>query len=73
LDLAVITTEGFRRGICQQMLLELNKENRFGVGNSKHWPDRKYRHVTAKIVLRPTEKKNVYIAEVSCWLDLVAD
>lgn len=73
LDLAVITAEGFRRGICRQMPLKLNKENRFSVGDSKHWPDGKYRHVTAKIVIRPTEKDNVYLAEISCWLDLVAD
>ncbi len=71
LDLAVITTEGFRHGICQQMPLELNKESIFGVGDSEYWPDNKYRHVTAKIVLRPTEKKNVYLAEASCWLDRV--
>ena len=73
LDLVVITTEGFRHGICKQMPWRLNKENRFSVGDSTHWPDKKYRHVTAKIVLRSTEKENVYLAEVSCWLDRVED
>lgn len=73
LDLVVITTEGFRHGICKQMPWRLNKENRFSVGDSTHWPDKKYRHVTAKIVLRSTEKENVYFAEVSCWLDRVED
>jgi len=73
LDLAVITTEGFRRGICQQVPWQLNRENTFSMGDSTHWPDKKYRHVTAKIVLRPTEKENVYLAEVSSWLDRVED
>jgi hypothetical protein len=73
LDLAVITTDGIRGQICRQMPLELNKPSQFSFGGSKHWPDKKFRHVMAKIVLRPTEKENVYLAEVSCWLDRVED
>jgi len=68
-DAAVITTEGFRRGILQQIPWELNKESQFSMGTSEHWPDKKFRYIEAKIVIRPTEKENVYLVEVSCWLD----
>lgn len=72
-DAAVITTEGFRRGIARQIPWQSNKEVKFGVGDSKHWPDKKFRHVTAKIMLRPTEKKDTYLVEVRCWFDVVGD
>jgi hypothetical protein len=68
-DAAVITTEGFRRGIARQIPWQSNKEDKFSVGDSKHWPDKKFRHVTAKIMLRPTEKKGTYLVEVRCWFD----
>jgi|GEM_PF-1858708 len=69
LDAAVITSEGFRRGILQQVPCELNKESQFSTGTSEHWPDKKFRHIEVKFVIRPTEKENVYLVEVSCWLD----
>ncbi len=69
LDLAVITSEGFRRGICKQMPLKLNKESQFSLGDSKHWPDKKFRFITAKIKLKLTEEENIYLLEVSCWFE----
>ena len=68
-DAAVITAEGFRRGIARQIPWQSNKEVKFGVGDSEYWPDKKFRHVTAKIMLRPTEKKGTYLVEVRCWFD----
>jgi hypothetical protein len=69
-DAAVITAEGFRRGIARQIPWQLNKEVEFGMGDSKHWPDKKFRHVNAKIMLRPTEKKGTYLVKVRCWFDV---
>lgn len=73
LDAAVITAEGFRRGIVRQMPWQLNKEIKFGVGDSEYWPDKKFRHVNAKIMLRPTKKKSTYLVEVRCRFDVVGD
>jgi len=73
LDATVITAEGFRRGIARQMPWQSNKEIKFGVGDSESWPDKKFRHVTAKIMLRPTKKKSTYLVELRCRFDVVGD
>ncbi len=38
-----------------------------GVGDD-NWPDGKYRNIAFTPVLRPTNKENTYIIEMSCWL-----
>jgi len=66
-DVAVITTEGFRRMTHRQMPWQLDKKNKFSMG-SKDWPDKKYRHFTAQFILRATDKKDTYLVEASCLL-----
>lgn len=73
IDAAVITDDDIRAQICRQMPLELNRVSQFSLGGSENWPDKKYRHVTAKIMLRPTQEKDVYLIEASCWLDRKSD
>lgn len=68
LDAAVITTEGFRRGICLNMPWKPSEEFKVGVGDSEHWPDKKFRHVTAKMLIKPTTEKKLYHVEAYCWL-----
>ena len=73
LDAAVITAEGFRRGIGRQMPWQLDKKSKFSIGDSKYWPDKKFRHVTVQFMLRPTDKKDTYLVEASCYLVVAVD
>jgi hypothetical protein len=73
LDAAVITAEGFRRGIVRQIPWQLDKKTKFSIGDSKYWPDKKFRHVNIQFMLKPTDKKDTYLVEVSCYLDVAGD
>ena len=68
LDAAVITTEGFRRGIFLNMPWKPNEKFKAGVGDSKHWPDKKFRHVTSIMMIRPATEKDLYRVEAYCWV-----
>jgi hypothetical protein len=67
LDVAFITEEGFRSITNNKILVWLNQGTKCGVG-ADNWPDGKYRNIRFTPVLKATDRKDVYIVEISCWL-----
>jgi len=72
-DVAVITTEGFRRVTYRQIPWQLDKKIKFSTGDSKHWPDKKFRAVTQQFILKSTDKKDTYLVEASCYIVVAGD
>ncbi len=70
-DVAFILEDGVRSITTERIDLKLNQATRIGMGDVTNWPDKKYRNISATLVLRPTERKNIYLIEVSCWLDTI--
>ena len=71
-DTSVITTEGFRRVTYRQIPWQLDKKNKFSMGDS-NWPDKKFRPVTQQFILRATDKEDTYLVEASCYLIVAGD
>jgi hypothetical protein len=67
LDVAFITKEGHRSKTNDKIILWLNEGMRCGVGDY-NWPDGKYRNIVFTPILKPTDKEEVFIVEISCWL-----
>ncbi|MHC4426590.1 MAG: hypothetical protein ACYSYV_10900 [Planctomycetota bacterium] len=70
-DVAFVLADGVTSITNEHIPLELNEARKIGMGDVDNWPDKKYRNISATLVLRPTEKKNIYLIEVSCWLDTI--
>ena len=70
-DVAFILADGVKSITTERISLELNKANKIGMGDVDNWPDKKYRNISATLIPRPTEKENIYLVEVSCWLDTI--
>lgn len=71
-DATMITTEGFKREIGRNAPWKPNEELRGGSGG-RNWPDKKFRHHTAKWLIKPTGQKDIYHVEANCWFDKVPD
>ncbi len=70
-DVAFILEDGVRSITAERIDLKLNQATRIGMGDVANWPDKKYRNISVTLVLRPTERKNIYLIEASCWLDTI--
>ena len=70
-DVAFVLKDGVRSITLERVPLKLNQARRISMGDVDNWPDKKYRNVSATLVLRPTEKDDVYLIAVSCWLDTI--
>ncbi len=70
-DVAFILEDGVRSITAERIDLKLNQATRIGMGDVANWPDKKYRNISATLVLRPTEKKDIYLIKVSCSLDTI--
>ncbi len=72
LDVTFITEEGYRSQVNDVIVLRLNEAKQCGVGSeagsAEAWPDGKYRNIRFSPILKPTNKGNVYIVEISCWI-----
>ncbi len=67
LDVAFITEEGYRSKTNDKIIICLNEGMQCGVGDY-NWPDGKYRNIVFTPVLKPTDKEDTFIIEISCWL-----
>jgi len=67
LDVTVITEEGFRSPTVGSIVMWLNEGAKCGCG-ANNWPDGKYRNIRFTPVLKPTDREDVFIVEISCWV-----
>ena len=72
-DVAFTLADGVKSTTTERISLELNKANKIGMGDVDNWPDKKYRNISATLIPRPTGKENIYLIEVSCWLDTIRE
>jgi len=70
-DVSFILKDGVRSITCPGISLWVNHARRIGMGDVDNWPDKKYRNISATLVLKPTDKENTYTIEVNCWLDTI--
>jgi hypothetical protein len=67
LDVTFITDEGFRSPTLDGIVMWLNEGSKCGCG-ANNWPDGKYRNIRSTPVLRPTDREDVFVVEISCWV-----
>jgi hypothetical protein len=67
LDVAFIIEEGYKSITNDLIRLKLNEAKKCGLG-ADNWPDGKYRNIRFTPLLKPTEKEDTCIVEISCWL-----
>lgn len=72
-EISFILKDGVRSITVQDVALCVNHAGKIGMGDVNNWPDKKYRNISATLILRPTEKENIYLVEVSCWLDTIRE
>ncbi|MHC4863648.1 MAG: hypothetical protein ACYTEX_06180 [Planctomycetota bacterium] len=65
-DVAFIIEEGFKSNTLSTQL-KLNQGKKCGVG-ADNWPDGKSRNITFTPLLKPTDREDTYVVEISCWL-----
>ena len=73
LDATFMTDEGYLSATNDVIVLWLNEATNGGVGSEdggglEDWPDGKYRNIKFSPMLKPTDREDVYIVEISCWL-----
>ncbi len=72
LDVTFITDEGYLSGTNDIIVLWLDEMHKCGVGSSAggldNWPDGEYRNIKFSPMLKPTDREDVYIVEMNCWL-----
>lgn len=77
LEVAFITDEGYKSSTNEIIVLWLNEAKQCGVGSQAgrldNWPDGKYRNIRFSPMLKPTDKKDTYIVEMSCWIKTTED
>jgi len=67
LKVSFVTNEGYESATNDLITVWLNEGTRCGVGDY-NWPDGKYRNIVFTPVLKPTDKEDTFIIEISCWL-----
>jgi len=70
-EISFILKDGVRSITATDVALCVNHAGKIGMGDVNNWPDKKYRNISATLFIRPTEKENIYLVEVSCWLDTI--
>ena len=68
MEITFIIDEGYRSITSKKCPLWLNQGVKAALGGKDNWPDGKYRNIRYSPVLRKTDKENVFILELSCWL-----
>lgn len=72
LDVYFITDEGYLSATNDIIKLWLNETIKGGVGSENgdldNWPDGKYRNIKFSPMLKSTDREDVYILEMACWL-----
>ena len=66
LDVAFIVEEGYRTVTNRAIPLQLDEAKQCGVGGD--WPDGKYRNIRFSPLIKSTDRENIYIVEMRCWL-----
>lgn len=69
-DVSFILEGGIRSVMFPRVGLNLNEGRQLTVG-SGGWSDNGSRYLSATLVLKPAEKKDTYVIEISCWLDVI--
>ncbi|HUW20207.1 MAG TPA: hypothetical protein VMW16_12995 [Sedimentisphaerales bacterium] len=72
-DVAFILDDGLRSITCERVKIRPHGPNKIGMGSVNNWPDKKYRNISSTLILKPTDKQNTYLIEVSCWLDTIRE
>jgi len=69
-----VTDEGYPSGTLDLLVLRLDEAKQCGVGAADGgWPDGKYRNVRFSPWLKPTDKEDVFIVEIRCWIKTETD
>jgi hypothetical protein len=66
LDVSFVTDEGYQSITSDLLALGLDEAKQCGVG-ADNWPDGKYRNIRFSPLIRPTDREDTYIVEISCW------
>jgi len=67
-EITFVTDENYRSNTSKDCPLWLDQGVKAALGIEKTWPDNKYRYILYTLVLRATDKENVFNLELSCWL-----
>jgi len=67
LQVSFVTDEGYESTTNDIITVWLNEGTKCGLG-ADNWPDDKYRNIVFTPVLKPTDKEDTFIVEISCWL-----
>jgi len=67
MEITFILDEGYRSITSKKCPLWLDQGTKAALGKD-NWPDGKYRNIRYTPVLRATDKENVFMLELSCWL-----
>ena len=77
LDVAFVTDEGYKSSTNDLIVMWLNEAKQCGVGSEAgrldNWPDGKYRNIRFSPMLKPTDRNDTYIVEMSCWIKTTED
>ncbi len=72
LDVTFVTDEGYLSQTNDLIVLWLNEAQQCGVGSEQNgldnWPDGKYRNVRFSPLLKSTDREDIYIVEIRCWI-----
>ncbi len=76
-NVTFVTDEGYPSRTLDFLVVRLNEARQCGVsaadGGFEDWPDGKYRNVRFSPWLRPTDKEDVFIVEIRCWIKTETD
>ncbi len=67
MEITFLIDEGYRSITAKNCPLWLNQGVKAALG-ADNWPDGKYRNIRYTPVLRTTDREDVFILELSCWL-----
>lgn len=68
MEITFVIDEGYRSNTAKSCPLWLDQGVKAALGKEDTWPDRRYRNIRYTPVLRATDKENVFMLELSCWL-----
>ncbi|MHC4758631.1 MAG: hypothetical protein ACYTE8_08235 [Planctomycetota bacterium] len=72
LDVTFITEEGYKSNTIDFIRLKAGEAKQCGTGapdsSFDNWPDGKYRNIRFSPLLKPTDKEDTYIVEITCWI-----
>jgi len=72
IEVSFVTDEGYRSATNDIIVSRLNEAGQCGVasesGDLDDWPDGKYRNIRFSPLLKPTDREDLHIVEIRCWL-----